>query len=178
MPKYVLFTVGRDKPGIVSTITEILYNYGCNLEDSSMTILKDQFAIILIVDVPGDVDIKLLESDVASACDRLSLFYVLKELGEVEENNDKYYTHCLIKVFGEDKTGIVYKVSRALAERGVNICDLRTKITSGEKKLYVMVIETEIPHGVTVEEIESTLSDLAREMDVDIVVEEVPIIRM
>ncbi|MGB9668340.1 MAG: glycine cleavage system protein R [Thermosulfidibacteraceae bacterium] len=178
MPKYVLFAVGKDRPGIVASITGVLYNYDCNLEDSSMTILRDQFAIILVVDVPESTDVSELENSVNSTCRELSLFYVMKPLDGDGGDTDKYYTHCIIKVFGEDRTGIVYRISKVLAEKGVNICDLRTKITSGDRKLYAMIIETEVPYGVTVEEIEEELKRVGEELNVDVVVEEVPVIRL
>lgn len=178
MPKYVVFAVGEDKPGIVAGISQVLYEMNCNLEDSSMTILKDQFAIILIVDAPSEVSYEELDRRVGEVANRLSLFHIVKPLDGKDEKKGEYYTHCIIKVFGEDKTGIVYKVSKVLADRGVNISDLRTKITLGERKLYVMIIESEVPVGVTVQEIEEELSKVAQELDVDIVVEEVPMIRM
>jgi len=48
MKKYILTAFGKDKPGIVASITEILYKMGANIEDSSMSRLSGQFVIMLL----------------------------------------------------------------------------------------------------------------------------------
>ena len=52
MGHFALTVVGRDRPGIVSQVTEILYRLGCNIADSSCSILGGQFAMILILSHP------------------------------------------------------------------------------------------------------------------------------
>ena len=52
MNHFALTIVGRDRPGIVSQVTEILFNNGCNIADSSCSILGGQFAMILILGHP------------------------------------------------------------------------------------------------------------------------------
>ncbi len=49
MKRYALSAIGRDTPGMVAKVTKELYVHGCNIEDSSMTRLEDEFAIILIM---------------------------------------------------------------------------------------------------------------------------------
>ncbi len=177
MKRFVIFTIGEDRPGIVAAISGVLYRHGCNIEDSSMTILKNQFAIILIVAVPDDVDEDTLRAELEEEAKGMGLFFAMRPI-DGERRGPKYHTHCLIKIFGEDKTGIVYKASSFLASLGVNISDMRTKITSGETRLYAMLIEAEIPEGVTVEDVERGLRRVAEELDVDITVDEMPTIHM
>jgi len=176
--RFVVFTVGRDKPGIVAGISEVLYQLGCNIEDSSMTILRNQFAMILIVDAPDEVARNKLEKSLSIPCERLGLELFVKEVNSEDMIPPAVKTHCLIKVFGEDKTGIVYKVSKYLASKRINIADMRTKLSGGEKKLYVMLIEAEIPEDVDVESMKRELEKIAEELEVDLIVEEVPTIHM
>lgn len=49
MEKFVLSVIGKDKPGILSRISTILFQFGCNIEDVSQTILQTEFASIFIV---------------------------------------------------------------------------------------------------------------------------------
>ena len=58
MQHFALTIIGRDRPGIVSEVTEILYNLGCNIADSSCSILGGQFAMILILAHPDFTDQK------------------------------------------------------------------------------------------------------------------------
>ena len=49
---YAVSVVGKDRPGIVAAIAEGLYHLGCNIADSSCTMLAGEFAMILIVSPP------------------------------------------------------------------------------------------------------------------------------
>jgi glycine cleavage system transcriptional repressor len=50
LPRSLCVTIiGNDRPGIVAGAAEVLYRLGCNIEDSSCTILGGEFAMILIV---------------------------------------------------------------------------------------------------------------------------------
>ena len=52
MSYFALTIIGRDRSGIVAQVTDILYRLGCNIADSSSTILGGQFAMILIISHP------------------------------------------------------------------------------------------------------------------------------
>ncbi|RLB97678.1 MAG: hypothetical protein DRH90_23000 [Deltaproteobacteria bacterium] len=52
--KFILAAFSKDRPGVVSDITRLLYENGCNLEDSSMANIRDEFAILLLFNGKGD----------------------------------------------------------------------------------------------------------------------------
>ncbi|MEJ7554142.1 MAG: ACT domain-containing protein, partial [Aquificaceae bacterium] len=56
MKFFILSIFGKDKPGIVASISKALYQMGLNLEDSSMTRLNGEFTIMLIVASDRDID--------------------------------------------------------------------------------------------------------------------------
>ena len=41
--------LGDDRPGIVADVTSALAGLGCNLEDSTMTLLRGHFAMVVLV---------------------------------------------------------------------------------------------------------------------------------
>ena len=45
---YLLSAIGRDRPGLVAELAQLIYDCGANLEDSRMTILGTDFAVILL----------------------------------------------------------------------------------------------------------------------------------
>jgi glycine cleavage system transcriptional repressor len=57
----VISAVGKDRPGIVAGVSKVLFEAGCNLEDSSMTILEGEFAMILVVSLPEALKIEQLD---------------------------------------------------------------------------------------------------------------------
>ena len=171
MNHFALTIIGRDRPGIVSQVTEILFRSGCNIADSSCSILGGQFAMILIISHPefsgresfGDAFAPLEESG-------LSVFLrTLKPGGEKHPKMEGEI--CLISVYGADKPGIVYRVARELGSRNVNITDLNTKLVGTEQRpVYVMMLEAVLPVGFTPEELTEIMGRLKGELQVDITV--------
>ncbi len=169
MHHFALTIIGRDRPGIVSQVTEILYNHGCNIADSSCSILGGQFAMILIIAHPdytdresfGDAFAPLEEAE-------LSVFLrTLKPGGEIHP--DIRGDICMISVYGSDRPGIVYRVSKELGERRINITDLNTKLIGTEQRpVYVMMLEAVLPEEMTSEDVEAVMADLKDELQVDI----------
>ena len=169
--KLVLFIIGVDRPGIAAGVSEILYKEGCNIEDSSMSILERHFAMILIVSTGGNTGIKILREKFKTIEEKLGLSVTVKRLAEASElieemKNMKPYVATVI---GKDRTGIVYRVTNLLAEKSVNILDVRTEVI-GEKEepVYTMIIELEIPKEVKISELKSDLKKLGRELDITI----------
>ncbi|MFL5879210.1 MAG: glycine cleavage system protein R [Actinomycetota bacterium] len=52
MARFAVSVFGRDRPGIVAAVSRVLADAGCNLEDTSMTILRGHFAMMLVVAGP------------------------------------------------------------------------------------------------------------------------------
>ena len=179
MNHFALTIVGRDRPGIVSQVTEILFKQGCNLADSSCSILGGQFAMILILGHPhftdresfGDAFKPLEDADLTVA------LRVLKPGGEVRSYIEGDL--CMISVYGSDKPGIVYRVANVLGEKKVNITDLNTKLVGTEERpVYVMVIEAALPEGVGEEDIDNWLAPIRDELQVHINVRTIPTVEL
>ena len=46
--RFIMTAFGKDRPGIVADVTRILFENGCNLEDNTMTLLADEFTLVLL----------------------------------------------------------------------------------------------------------------------------------
>jgi glycine cleavage system transcriptional repressor len=160
--------IGEDKPGIVAKVTEILFKNGFNIEDSSMTRLNNEFTIMLIV--KGDKGLEHLKQEF-SQLEKEGLTIIIKEVSEDVINKPRKKLPIFnIAVYGSDKPGIVYKVSKLLADKGINISDLRTEKVNS---LYIMFIESEFPEEVDILEFNREIEKLKQELDVDIKIENV-----
>jgi len=175
MPHFALTVVGRDRPGIVAQVTEILYDLGCNIADSSCSILGGQFAMILIIAHPtfvnrasfGDAFQSLEDADLTVA------LRVLKPGGELHPLLDGEI--CMISVYGADRPGIVYRVAKALGDRRVNITDLNTKLVGSEESpVYVMIIEAVLPAQISEHDVDGWMGPLREQLQVDISVRTIP----
>ena len=61
--KYIMTAFSKDRPGIVADLTEVIYENGGNLEDSTMTSMLDEFVIILLFTAKEEIFEKQLSSD-------------------------------------------------------------------------------------------------------------------
>jgi glycine cleavage system transcriptional repressor len=164
---YVAVTaIGADRPGIVARVTKVLVDHGANLADTSMSILRGHFAMLLVVAVPDGVRATDLEADLVAATADLDLTVVVRAIdGDVPESpaGDAY----TVSVYGADHPGIVHGVSNALAEAGVNIVDLTTRVIGeAERPVYAMVLDVTLPPDVAPDDVRARLDKLAAELDV------------
>jgi glycine cleavage system transcriptional repressor len=169
MNYFALTIIGRDRPGIVAKVTEGLFRLGCNIADSSCTILGGQFAMILIVSHPTMGGQAEFDSTFAPLeADGLSVFLRKLQPGG-ETAPDIEGEICMISVYGSDKPGIVYPVAKALEELQINITDLNTKLVgTPENPVYVMMIEAVLPAGLETGDLEAILNRLKEDLRVDI----------
>ena len=118
MPHFALSAVGADRPGIVAAVTGAFAEHGCNLEDSSMTILRGQFAMMLIVDAPAGVGAGELQATLAGPAADLDLVVTVRPADEPPEVEPEVESWT-VSVYGADHPGIVHGVASLLAE----VCD-------------------------------------------------------
>jgi glycine cleavage system transcriptional repressor len=144
MPEFAVTAIGRDRPGIVAAISATLLDLDGNIEDSQMSILRGHFAVMLIVKLPDALDADDLDGRLRRVRDELGLEAIavnpVDDLGVAATRPSH-----VITVYGADHRGIVHAVSAALAERGVNITGLETRLAgAADSPLYVMIIEVAI----------------------------------
>ena len=166
MTHFAVTAVGADRPGIVAAVTGAFVDHGCNLEDSSMTILRGQFAMMLVVDAPAGVGTAELEDALAAPAADLDLVVTVRPAAEPgEEAADK--GRWTVSVHGADHPGIVHGVASLLAGRSVNIVDLSTRVVGVPgRALYTMVLEVTLPPGADPRELERDLETTAADLGV------------
>lgn len=167
---FAVSIVGKDRPGIVAAITEGLFHLGCNIADSSCTMLGGEFAMILIISLRSPFSKTRLLDELKPVCDKMGMSLGVRSLNTDEvarqESKDEI---CMISVYGADQPGIVYRVTRELAARNINITDLNTKlIGTDEEPVYVLMLEVALPEGESAEAVEQTLVALKTELNVEI----------
>ncbi|MEG3637975.1 glycine cleavage system protein R [Magnetococcus sp. PR-3] len=171
MAKYVLLQLsGQDRPGIVAEVTRVLFETGCNIEDSSMTRLSGQFTIMLVLSPPEDVICEKLEAKLKPVVIRFELAHLITELTEaqVEEPEDVDEEESfLINVLGADRPGIVYHVAQLLADKSVNIVDMHTH-TGGVPGRPIYIINIEVEAVKEPEVLRTALGELASRLHVEI----------
>ncbi len=177
MAHFALTAVGVDRPGIVAAVTGALLDLGVNLEDTSMTILRGQFAMMLVVDAPPAVTADTLRRALEPVRRELDLVFAVRALSDVPgpqaanpeaasaEAGTARYTAA---VYGADHPGIVHGVSLLFASEGVNIVDLATRVIGEpDRPVYAMFLELSVPPTVDPAELARRLEAVAADLGVD-----------
>jgi glycine cleavage system transcriptional repressor len=167
---FAVTIISKDRPGIVADTTEVLFRLGCNIEDSSCTMLGGDFAMILIVSHEKPFTKARLVDEFRELHERTGLAAHVRTLSEAEVcRHEEPGELCLISVYGSDQPGIVYRVTRELADRKVNITDLNTRlIGTREEPVYVLMLEAILPDGMGVDDAAALLENLKKELNVEI----------
>jgi glycine cleavage system transcriptional repressor len=170
MRHFAVSAIGRDRPGIVAAVSEVLLDHQANIEDSQMTILRGHFTMTLIVSAPEAADHDTLEAELKGVGERLALeAWSVSDVEELEGDGHPEPSHILT-VYGIDHPGIVHSISSTLAGQGVSITDLTTRVLGeeGETLLYAMIIEIALPSGVEAAELERKLLAVGDEQKVEV----------
>lgn len=168
---FALSAVGRDRPGIVASVSSVLLDHQANIDDSQMAILRGHFAMTLIVELPDDADPDALTADLEQARTELELDAVA--LNEIEGGGPGSEPSHVVSVYGVDHPGIVHAVSAALAVAEISITDLDTRVLGDEANpLYVMVLELALGERLSTGELQTLLQGVADEQGIEITARE------
>jgi glycine cleavage system transcriptional repressor len=172
---FAVTIIGKDRPGIVAGAAEVLFRLGCNIEDSSCTMLGGEFAIIFIVSHDKPFSKTRILEDFRTFGETMKLSVFVRSLSSDEVRYQPPVGElCMVSVYGSDRPGIVFRVTKELADRGVNISDLNTKLVgTPDSPVYVMMLEAVLPEGVEIEDLEKMLEKLKKELNVEISVRSV-----
>jgi len=172
MDHAVLTAVGEDRPGLVHAVSQLILRAGCNLEDSRMALLGGEFAMLILVSgSPDGIDRVLAEADAAGRAVGLS---ITGHRTRARAADGRPAIPYQIVAYAMDHPGIVERVTKLIAERGINIRSLETRIGfaphSGQP-LFSMHALVDVPSGENVASLRQALTQLGSEHDVDVTIE-------
>jgi glycine cleavage system transcriptional repressor len=149
--RWIVTALGKDRPGIVAGVAKVLYRLGCNLEDSAMTRLEGEFAIMLIFS-SAIASAERLRKAFTPLERSLQLMIHLKRLTARETKTPAARgPSYLISIYGADHPGIVFHIAEVLAKSHINITDVHTHRSGGggarsrAPSLYLLLLEVELP---------------------------------
>jgi glycine cleavage system transcriptional repressor len=152
---YMLTLIGKDRPGIVARVTSALFDAGCNLGETSMLRLGNNFTIMMMVrsETGSPALQRVLEPVVANLGLILHIDVIDAEL------HQRPVPEVRILVHGADRAGIVAQVTTCAAQAGLNILDLESDVAgTASNPIYILQIEGTAEQGI--EAIEAALAPL------------------
>jgi len=167
----VLAVSGPDRPGLVETLSQVVADHQGSWLESRMARLAGHFAGVLRVSVPEeqvDALTRVLQS-MEPASLQVSVSRAEPERPVLDARE------LQLEILGSDRPGIVREISRALADRGISVDELRTELMSAPMSgelLFLANAELLIPAGLDLDLLRKDLEALAHELMVDIDLDE------
>ncbi len=163
----VVSIVGADRHGIVSSLAERAERFGANWAASRMTKLANEFAGTVHFEVPPENADALAAALRGLESSGLQVVIARSDGARVPTS----LRVVELELVGEDRVGIVSKLTKILAERAISIESIHTEIIrSGVSGKQTFKIEAHllVPAALSVDALRQELGTLAREMMVDI----------
>ncbi len=173
---FALSAIGRDRPGIVADLAELIYECDCNLEDSSMTILGSEFAVLLLLTGDGPQ----IADRLSAACKRLewekrlTVFFRPLDAEPIPYGASHHARRFTLQASGVDKAGIVARLSRCLADHRVNIAQMQTQSRPEPESgtpIYTVSLVMDVPAETDLETLRDRLENIARDLCIDLALE-------
>ena len=168
MNDYVVLTaVGEDRPGLVDSLSSVLLENDLNIEDSRMSVLGGEFAIILLIAGSADV-IKKIQQQKDQLEAALKLNLLIKPTKK--KASKKGFIPYQIRVIGMDHPGIVHRLARFLSQHNINIEDLDTDSYPAPHtgtQMFAVNMVVEIPNDIPIRKLRDDFIDLCDERNLD-----------
>ncbi len=166
MSRAVISTIGRDRPGLVHELTESVFSLGLSIEDSRMTVLGGEFAVLMSVagDEKALQDLNDRLSEMARASDFAFLF---------RPTLDRTVGRTLpyqVRVVAMDHPGIVHGIASFFSARNINIRELETDMEHAPHTgtpIFNLTMIVEIPHGSKVAHLRAEFEAFCEERNLD-----------
>jgi glycine cleavage system regulatory protein len=169
----VMTIIGRDRPGLVDLLAGVVAEHGGNWLESQMAHLGGQFAGLLRVHVPEANEPALTRALSGLAGQGITVVVH----ADRETSNAPTAGTTVLELIGQDRPGIVRQISRALAQHGVNVEELRTECASAPmsgETLFKAQARLHIPASCNSAALRRELERIAADLMVDLSLKPVP----
>lgn len=167
----VISALGEDRPGIVDHLSKDIFNTGCNIVDSRMTVLGGDFAIILLVSGHSK-DVVQLEKTLPDLQDKLALTITVKRTGaRTPRTNMVSYTVQAVSI---DHPGIVYQLANFFSSRNINIENLNTTSYAAAHTgtpMFSIEMMVNIPADIKISRLREDLTAFCDDLNIDVLME-------
>ena len=167
----VISALGEDRPGIVNRLSKVLLDQGCNIEDSRMTVLGGEFAIMLLVEGKWNTLAKV-ENILPELERQLGMTIIAKRTGE--RATGKNLLPYGVDVVAMDHPGIVNNLAEFFAERNINIEDMSTSSYAAAHTgtpMFSVRMTVGIPSDIHIAGLREEFMDYCDDLNLDAVLE-------
>jgi glycine cleavage system regulatory protein len=171
---YIVTFIGDDRPGLVESLSRVIESNRGNWLESRLSQLGGKFAGLVLVKLPDENGASLQADLKALSSTGLSV----RVTPAIPLPSSRRGRDITLRVIGPDRLGIVREISRALAQREVNVVEMDSEVSSAPMSAELIFrarIDAEIPDHVDLDDLEDSLEEIAETMTLEIELEHGPI---
>ncbi len=170
----VISAIGEDRPGIVDALSRLIYDSGCNIADSRMSVLGGEFAVILLVS--GNAEgIDSLARALPGLQARLGLTLISRETAaRPARPSQRPY---VVRAVAIDHPGIVHRLASFFSSRNINIEDLGTDSYAAPHTgapMFALTMQVNVPAEIRVAELREQFLEFCDDLNIDATMEPAP----
>ena len=169
----VLSAIGSDRTGVVQDITQVILGCGGNIEESRMTTLGSEFAVLMLVSGNWHT-LTRLESGLEKLTKSGELTVAIRKTGVRASREDRM--PYAIDVVSLDQQGIVFNLADFFASRDIEIADVATRRYAAAHTgapMFALQMAINVPTAVPISQLRDEFLELCDRLNLDAIIEPV-----
>jgi len=167
----VITALGEDQTGLITKLSHAINENDCNIEDSRMSVLGGEFAILMLISGNWDKLTKL-EHTLEKLQEATGLSIVCKRTDGRNPGQDKIpYT---VEVISIDHPGIVYQLAEFFSTKAINVYDMATSSAAAAHTgtpIFSLNMTIEIPAETHIASLRDEFIDFCEQLNLDAALE-------
>jgi len=169
----VISAVGSDRTGVVQDLTKVILSCGGNIEESRMTTLGSEFAMLLLVS--GNwATLNKLEQGLEKLGNSKNLSIAIRQTdSRLPAGNRMPYA---IDIVSLDQQGIVFNLANFFASRDIEIADVATRSYAAAhtgSMMFAIQMAINVPASVNIAQLREEFLEICDRLNLDAILEPV-----
>ena len=169
----VLSAIGSDRTGVVQDITKVIMACDGNIEESRMTTLGEEFAMLMLVSGNWHT-LGKLELELGKLGKNDNLTFTIRKTGERPAKKDRM--PYAVDVVSLDHQGIVFGLANFFASQDIEIADVATRRYAAAHTgapMFAVQMAVNIPSSVHIAQLRDEFLELSDRLNLDAILEPV-----
>ncbi len=169
----VLSAVGSDRAGVVQDISEVILSCGGNIEESRMTTLGSEFAVLMLVSGNWHT-LNRLEKGLERLEAKDNFSFSIRKTDEREVKSDRM--PYAVDVVSLDQQGIVFNLANFFAAHNIEIADVATRRYAAAHTgapMFAVQMAVNVPDSVSIAQLRDEFLEMCDRLNLDAILEPV-----
>ncbi len=169
----VISAVGSDRTGVVQDLSKVILACGGNIEESRMTTLGSEFAMLLLVSGNWHT-LSRLEQGLEKLCENDQLTISIRKTN-VKPQKDNRMPYA-VDVVALDQQGIVYNLAEFFSSRDIEIADVATRSYSAAHtgaQMFAVQMAVNVPSSIHIAQLREEFLEVCDRLNLDAILEPV-----